>query len=164
MGEDMSDNPFGEVKAPGDQVTLAPLAAPDPANPPGRKLPGWRNRLTGFLRENHRRPFQPGRWDCAIWAAGAVEAMTGEDHLRGFRGYRSISEGKRKLEARGFADHVAYVAAHLPEVPPAFAQPGDVAVLAGQSLGIVQGAQVYVFGVNGFGMAPFPLIERAFRT
>jgi hypothetical protein len=145
MGEDMSDN------------------LPD-SNPPGRKLPGWQKRLTDFLRDNHARPFQPGRWDCAIWAAGAVEAMTGEDFLRGFRGYRTIAEGKRKLQAKGFADHVAYVAAFLPEVPPAFAQPGDVAVIGDQSLGIVQGAQVYVFGVNGFGMAPFTVIGRAFRT
>jgi hypothetical protein len=133
-------------------------------NPTGRKLPGWQSRLTDFLRENHRRPFEPGRWDCAIWAAGAVEAMTGEDHLRGFRGYRTIAEGKRRLQEKGFADHIAYVAAHLPEVPPAFAQPGDVAVIEGQSLGIVQGANVYFFGVNGFGTLPFTVIERAFRV
>ena len=150
MGEDMSDD--------------LPDSNPPDVNPPGQKLPGWRNRLTAFLRDNHARPVAPGRWDCAIWAAGAVEAMTGEDHLRGFRGYRSIAEGKRRLQARGFADHVAYVAAHMPEVPPAFAQPGDVAVLAGQSLGIVQGAQVYVFGVNGFGTLPVTVIERAFRV
>ena len=133
-------------------------------NPTGRKLPGWRARLTNFLRENHQRPFEAGRWDCAIWAAGAVEAMTGEDLMRGFRGYRTIAEGKRKLQAKGFEDHVAYVAAHLPEVPPAFAQPGDVAVIEGQSLGIVQGANVYFFGVNGFGVLPFTVIERAFRV
>jgi hypothetical protein len=132
--------------------------------PPSRKLPGWQARLTDFLRANHRRTFAPGKWDCAIWAAGAVEAMTGEDHLRGFRGYRSIAEGKRFLRAKGFDDHVAYCASLLPEVPPAFAQPGDVAVIDGQSLGIVQGAQVYMFGVNGFGMTPFSVIGRAFRT
>ena len=164
MGEDMSDSPAGAGKAPDYQSTLTSDALPDPANPPGRKLPGWRKRLTDFLREHHARPFAPGRWDCAIWAAGAVEAMTGEDHLRGFRGYRTIAEGKRKLQAKGFDDHVAYVASLLPEVPPAFAQPGDVAVLAGQSLGIVQGANVYVFGVNGFGTLPFTVIERAFRV
>lgn len=133
-------------------------------NPAGRKLPGWRHRLVAFLRENHDRPFQPGVWDCAIWAAGAVEAMTGEDLLRGFRGYRSIAEGKRKLQAKGYEDHVAFVAAHLSEVPPSFAQPGDVALLEGQSLGIVQGAQVYCFGINGFGMASLTDIERAFRV
>jgi hypothetical protein len=133
-------------------------------NPLGKKLPGWQVRLADFLRANHRRAFEPGRWDCAIWAAGAVEAMTGEDHLRGFRGYRSIAEGKRFLQAKGFEDHVAYVASLLPEIAPSFAQPGDVAVIDGQSLGIVQGAQVYMFGVNGFGMAPFDIIGRAFRV
>jgi hypothetical protein len=133
-------------------------------NPPGRKQPGWQARLTDFLRANHGRPFAPGEWDCAIWAAGAVQAMTGEDHLRGLKGYRTIEEGKRRLQARGYDDHIAYVAAFLPEVPPAFAQPGDVAVIEGQSLGIVQGERVYCFGRNGFGVVPFTVIERAFRT
>ena len=159
-----TDGDVPDSNTPGDKHAFAPSAAPDPTNPPGRKLPGWRNRLTDFLRDNHARPFVPGRWDCAIWAAGAVEAMTGEDLMRGFRGYRTIPEGKRKLQAKGFEDHVAYVASLLPEVPPAFAQPGDVAVLAEQSLGIVQGANVYVFGVNGFGTLPFTVIDRAFRT
>lgn len=131
---------------------------------PSKKHPGWRHRLTNFLRENHQRPFEPGVWDCAIWAAGAVEAMTGEDHLRGFRGYRTIAEGKRKLQAKGFDDHVAYVASLLPEVPAAFAQAGDLAVIEGQSLCIVQGHLVYMFGVNGFGVRPFTVIERAFRV
>lgn len=143
-------------------MTLPAVSYAD--NPPGRKLAGWQDRLVAFLRDNHQRPFQPGVWDCAIWAAGAVQAMTGEDHLRGFRGYRTIAEGKRRLQARGFDDHVAYVAAWMPEINPAFAQPGDVAVIEDQSLGIVQGERVYLFGVNGFGTLPFTVISRAFRT
>jgi hypothetical protein len=133
-------------------------------NSPGRKLPGWQARLTEFLRANYRRPFEPGRWDCAIWAAGAVQAMTGEDHLRGLRGYRSIAEGLRRLQARGYDDHVAYVAAFLPEILPSFAQAGDIAVLDGASLGIVQGEHVYCFGTNGFGVVPMTAAGRAFRV
>jgi hypothetical protein len=154
----------GALDAPNAADVAPAIASITLFNPPGRKLPGWRSRLTAFLRDHHARPFVPGRWDCAIWTAGAVEAMTGVDHLRGFRGYRTIAEGQRRLQARGFDDHVAYVAALLPEVPPAFAQPGDVAVIAGASLGIVQGTQVYFFGVNGFGTRPFTIITRAFRT
>ena len=133
-------------------------------NPPGNKLPDWRNRLIAFLSANHRRPYEPGRWDCAIWAAGAVEAMTGIDYMRGFRGYRTIAEGHRKLRAKGFEDHVALVASVLPEVPAPFAQPGDVAVIDGLSLGIVQGHLVYGFGENGFGTMPLTAIGRAFRV
>lgn len=133
-------------------------------NPPSKKRTGWQAPFVAFMRENRRRPFEPGKWDCAVWAAGAVEIMTGEDHLRGFRGYRTIAEGKRFLQAKGFEDHVAYVASVLPEIWPSRAQVGDLAVIDGQSLGIVQGAQVYMFGVNGFGMAPFDIIGRAFRV
>jgi hypothetical protein len=129
-----------------------------------RKLPDWRERLIAFLSQNRLREFQIGTWDCVIWTAGAVEAMTGVDHLRGYRGYRSIADGHRRLRDKGYADHVAFVAATFPEVEPAFAQPGDVAVIGDAALGIVQGAQVYCFGQNGFGLAPFTAIERAFRT
>ncbi len=90
MGEDMTDT--AADTAPDNAPDNPPDNLPDnlPANapgfsssvsaavsnPPGRKLPGWQKRLTDFLRANHAQPFQPGRWDCAIWAAGAVEAMT----------------------------------------------------------------------------------------
>lgn len=143
-------------------MTLPAITYAD--NPPGRKQPGWQARLTAFLADNYRRPFQPGVWDCAIWAAGAVQAMTGEDHMRGLRGYRTIAEGKKRLQAKGYDDHIAYVAAWLPEIAPAFAQIGDVAVIGEDSLGIVQGAQVYLFGANGFGLMPTTVISRAFRV
>ncbi len=142
----------------------SPDRVPPGHNPPGRKLPGWQARLTDFLRAHHRRPFAPGRWDCAIWTAGAVEAMTGcgsparvpglQDH-RG-RPTQAAGEGLRRPRRLCRLAPAGGAAGLRP--------PGDVAVIEGQSLGIVQGAQVYVFGVNGFGMAPFTVIQRAFRT
>ena len=51
---------------------------------------------------------------------------------------------------------------------PQVLQPGDVAVIGEDSLGIVQGENVYLFGVNEdgtkFGTMPFTVISRAFRT
>jgi hypothetical protein len=132
-------------------------------NPPSRKTPGWQGRLVGFLRAHHARPFEPGKWDCAIWAANAVKTMTGEDLMRGFGGYQSVREGKKRLQAAGYNDHVAYAAAWFPEILPSFAQAGDLAVIGKDSLGIVQGHMVYCFGLNGFGVLPFDQIARAFR-
>ncbi len=101
MGEDMTDTAAETAPASAPHVSTPDI--PSISNPAGQKLPGWQKRLTDFLRANHARPFQPGRWDCAIWAAGAVEAMTGEDHLRGFRDTapsRKVGANSRRAASR----------------------------------------------------------------
>lgn len=118
------------------------------------RLPDWRVRLTDYLAEVARHPLRPGRHDCALFVAGAVRAMTGSDPARGWRGkYRSLAAGQRALEARGYADHVALVAAWCPPVAPAFAAVGDIAVMKSDvdaaALGLVQGASVYVLSRTG---------------
>lgn len=132
-----------------------------------KRLPDWRTRLTAYVVDTAHDPFVPGKTDCALWAAGAVEAMTGEDLARGFRGYRTIAGGWKKLKAKGFVDHVALLASVLEEIPPAFAQVGDVAVVAGEdgpALGIVQGELIYVSAPAGRSLLPLSHARRAFRV
>jgi hypothetical protein len=111
------------------------------------------------------RPFRPGRHDCALFAAGWVKIVTGRDLARGWRGrYRSLRQGQRLLEAAGHADHVALAAANLPEIPPAFAQPGDLAVLEAEALGIVAGEMIYCLTPSGLGLVPRGRMRRAFAV
>lgn len=127
----------------------------------------WRSRLTEYMADVSRVQFRPGRHDCALFVAGAVKAMTGVDHARGWRGYRSLATGQRKLEAKGFADHIALIASILPEITPIMAQVGDVAVVDGHdvlALGIVQGAFVYVLRPSGAGLVPLTDVKKAFRV
>jgi hypothetical protein len=131
------------------------------------KREDWQQRLKDYLRSIARTPFYIGRHDCATFTAAAVEAMTGRDYMRGFRGYRTIEEGLRNAQAKGFADHIAVVAASFDEVSPSFAQVGDIAVvdgIGGDALGIVQGANVYTIGATGLGIVPITAIKRAFRV
>lgn len=117
------------------------------------RYPDWRARLTAYLAAGAREPFAYGRHDCALFAAGAVAAMTGIDLAAPFRGrYRSLRGGLRVMRAAGYADHVALAAAHLPACDPARALPGDLAVFDtpdGRALGVVQGPGVYVLGPSG---------------
>lgn len=139
-----------------------------------RRPPGWQGRLTACLAQVARQPYRPGTQDCALFAAGAVAAMTGEDLAAPWRGhYRSVKEGLKALRAAGFADHLAFVSAHFPEIPPAFANPGDLAELEGldglPALGVVQGEHVYVLrpvvdGVGGIGLVPLTAVRRAWRV
>ena len=127
----------------------------------------WQAALTDYVVGQMRAPFGYGRHDCALFTAGAVAAMTGTDHAVGWRGYRSRAAGPRKLQERGFDDHIALVASLLPEIHPAFAHPGDVAVVAGDdgpALGIVQGEAIYVLRRDGLGLVPLTSAERAFRV
>jgi len=132
-----------------------------------KRHPDWQQRLTDYLRAHHARPFAWGRWDCALFVAGGVRAMTGRDPMRGLRGYRTLREGLRKAQAAGLEDHVAAVADRFPEIHPAFAGPGDIAVVPGEpglALGIVQGAQIYVVGERGLGLMLLTEARRAFRV
>lgn len=128
----------------------------------------WQLPLMQFLAAAARRPFQPGVHDCALFTAGAVEAMTGVDIAAAFRGrYSTLRGGHRVLRRCGYADHVAIAAYNFPEIAPAFAAPGDIAVVPtpdGPALGIVQGASIYVVAPTGLGAHGLLTASRAFKV
>ena len=121
--------------------------------------------LIAYSSEAGTRPFRPGRHDCALFAAGWVKLATGQDLARGWRStYRSLKRGQQLLEEAWFADHVAFAAAYLPEIPPAFAQIGDLAVLEAQAFGIVAGEMIYCLKPEGLGLVPRGQMRRAFAV
>ena len=118
------------------------------------RLPDWRPRLIAYLDEVRARPFAYGRHDCALFAAGAVEAMTGVDLAVDYRGrYGSLKEGLKLVRGR----HLAILRDHLRPVSPAFAQVGDVALIGEvgfPALGLVQGETILVLREDGLGLMP----------
>lgn len=130
------------------------------------RKPGWQGRLVAYLARTAGDPFVIGKNDCALWVAGAVKEMTGTDFARGFRGYTTYAGARKKLKAKGYSDHVTLVADKLPEVPPAEAQVGDVAVIdtpEGPALALVQGELLYVATERGRALVPLTDAKRAFR-
>ncbi|MEX5600694.1 hypothetical protein [Pseudophaeobacter sp. C1-32P7] len=133
------------------------------------RLPDWRQRLEIYVQRVARSPFRPGQNDCALFAAGAVEAMTGADLAAEWRGtYRRLEDGQAALKSAGFADHLALAASYFAEVPPALAQVGDLAVIpaegTGAALGVIQGAAVYVMHPSGLGIVSRMRMKRAFKV
>lgn len=130
------------------------------------RLPNWRARLTAYVMRSASTPFRPGQHDCALFAAGAVEAMTGIDPAADFRGtYRTLAEGRARMNELGHGDHIEMAARMLPEVPPIMAQIGDLAVVEGEALGVVQGPMIYVLRPRGgLGLVSLTAGERAFRV
>jgi len=72
---------------------------------PLHRLPDWRPRLVSFVNSVRARPFAYGTHDCALFAAGAVEAMTGVDLAKDWRGaYSSLKEGLHVLRNLPWSD------------------------------------------------------------
>lgn len=133
------------------------------------RLPDWQPRLQAWICSRRAQPIQPGAWDCCLFGAGAIEALTGVDLAAGWRGrYNTMAGGRRLLRRAGYADHVALIAAHLPEGHVCDARPGDIPIVPtedGDAVGVYQGSAVYVLTPSGdLGFAPILPTLRLFRV
>lgn len=129
--------------------------------------PDWRPRLQAYLASAARKPFAYGIHDCALFAFGAVQAMTGLDMARGFRGYRTLAGAIKRLRKAGLADQFALVDRHLREIPVAFASVGDLAVVPGDdgdAFGVVQGEYIHVLTRAGLASVPLLAAKRAYEV
>lgn len=121
--------------------------------------------LQTYLAEVRRKRFRPGQHDCALFVAGWVKMVTGQDHARGWRSkYRSLKRGRAMLQEAGHADHIALAASVLEEVSPAMAQTGDLAVIDGNALGVVSSDRVFVLHPDGLGHVSRMRAGRAFKV
>lgn len=133
------------------------------------RFPDWKPRLTAYLASIARAPFAPGAHDCALFAAGCIEAMTGQDLARDLRGtYKTTKQGLKALRAAGFDGIEAYAAAHFPEIHRSEMIPGDLAIVSGEgvdwALGILQGEAVYVLTPGGLGFLPLTAIRHLYAV
>ena len=111
----------------------------------------WQGELDRLLTAARDRPFEWGKWDCCLFVADAIIAVTGEDVAAGLRArYSSLLEARWILRARfGSASIERSVAklfslAGIREIPPRFAHRGDpVIVRRGPDF------QIGVIGLNG---------------
>lgn len=111
------------------------------------RLPNWQSALSAYLVDVAARPFAYGRFDCGLFVAGAVEALTGVDVVPGIRGIykdrRSAFAQVRSICGAATMEALAeYLTAKygMPEVAPLMAQRGDAVLLRRgrrSSLGIV---------------------------
>lgn len=133
------------------------------------RLPDWQPRLRAYLMGVGEQALVAGQHDCALFGAGGVEAETGVDLAADWRGrYATFAGGKRILRRAGFADHIALIGEHLPEVAVQFARPGDIAIVPtenGDAVGIVQGSSVYVLTPTGrIGLVSIMRAARVFKV
>ncbi len=113
------------------------------------RLSNWEARLSTFLKENSKREFSYGEFDCALFAASAAEAVTGEDRAADFRERYDDREGAaRALREIGEGTLLATYQARFDEKPVAFAKRGDL-VWDGERIGVCNGNHALFVGQEG---------------
>lgn len=104
------------------------------------RLADWEERFNRFLSQRLDAKHEEGEIDCALFAAEDIEALTGVDLGKHFRGKYSGKVGSaRKLKELGVKDVRGLADALLPKVPVAMAQRGDIALVKGGNLAVVFG-------------------------
>jgi len=120
--------------------------------------------LIDYLDAVRAKRFRPGSHDCGMYVAGWVKVATGVDHGARWRGrYRSMAGLARVMAQDGFASHVDYIASLFPDIPPAMAQVGDLAVCEGSAMGIFASDRVFVLRPDGLGHLSRLKAARAFQ-
>jgi hypothetical protein len=135
-----------------------------------QRLPDWPERLADYLAAMRQVPYSLGGNDCARFASGAVQAMTGRDVLP--QQWGSAEQAADLLRrSRGLAAAVNRVLPAL--ATPALAQRGDVlmvelAVHGGRArrygLAIADGLRWWMPGPAGLGNGPMHLARCAWRV
>jgi hypothetical protein len=134
------------------------------------RLPDWRSRLHAYIDKVRSIPYAPGTYDCGLFPAGAVQAMTGEDFAEPYRGkYKTIPEGIRILLKKGFKNHEALAAAHFTEIHPSLAAMGDLVVYEtdddlGYAMGVVINERAFVLKEDALGTLETLAAKRAYRV
>lgn len=99
----------------------------------------WEAALAQYITEREAIPYAWGEHDCAMFAAGAVVAITGKDPVPDFRGRYSTAHGSvRALQRYGDGTLEATLDTRFDVRPIACAKRGDLAFHDG-SVGIVMG-------------------------
>lgn len=126
--------------------------------------------LFDYLGEQRARPrlMRPGAFDCALFAAGWVKRLTGQDLAAEWRHtYRSYPQGRTLLRDAGFADLGDLAAHHLTEIDGwQAAKPGDIAAITEEgetALGLIGGPQIHVLTLNGLDYVHLGRATRVFR-
>jgi len=110
----------------------------------------WEAALSGYLAAHRNASLDWAEMDCGKFAAGAVEAMTGENLLPKGE-YATKMGATRVLKNAGFYSLKDFMDNTLPAVPKALARRGDI-VMSDDCLGVCIGAEALFLPLEGSGL------------
>lgn len=115
------------------------------------RAPDWEERLAVYLDRVAQEPFAWGEHDCALFAMGAVKAMTGVDPAELYRGtYSDRSGSADALRTLGSGTLLKTITAWFGTPKhPSLAHRGDVVMRDRNTLGICVGLYCWFVGEEG---------------
>ena len=131
------------------------------------RLPDWQTRLECLCADRMAAPFVWGQQDCCLWAADAVQALTGQDPAAHLRGQYDTAEGAARLLRELGGVRAVATTALGPAVPVLRAAVGDVVLIhnAGRDLlGVCIGTAVLAPGPAGLGAVPLMSAQAAWKV
>jgi hypothetical protein len=134
-----------------------------------KRFDDWPERLDKFFRANARTPFSWGVFDCCLFAADAIQAMTGTDLAAAYRGKYSSEEEAMALAGsiQGVCESVT-TEFNLVEVRPSFSQRGDLVVFQqaqNQLVGLIALNSLIIYpSATGLSFSPRSAQLRAWRV
>jgi hypothetical protein len=124
----------------------------------------WEEALSDYISSKRDEPFQYGVNDCCMFAAGAVEAMTGVDPMEEFKGTYSDLRGSIKvLKEIGEGDLETTLDNKFEEVAISYAQRGDLAFFD-ESVGVIMGSFAYFVSDEGLERIPREMWEKCWSV
>jgi len=130
------------------------------------RVEGWEHRLADLIVSAQTRDFAYGTWDCCLFAAAAIQALTAQDVSANFRG-RCVDEdtcNQMLAGEGGVASLAARLAAEcgFERIPPLMAQRGDIVlgqIRGRDTLGVCVGNRV-AFAMAPRGLDTVPITSR----
>jgi len=128
------------------------------------RYPDWPVRLNKYIIKAEKLEFKLGTHDCCTFAAGAIEAITGEDPMPEFRNhYDDWKSADDALDEIGYDNLYKTLTKKFGKaVLGQKGQKGDLAFYEG-SCGIVLGRYAMFLGEKGCVYVSIRNIQRAFR-
>ena len=132
-----------------------------------RRLPGWPERLAGYIAASAHRPFCWGSNDCVTFAAGAVAAVTGWNPPR--PPWDDVHDALRQLRRVGGLVAAVESIGLQPLSRPACAARGDVVLIGGDKvrrpfLGVCVGHVWAAPGERGLAYGPMSAAVRGWKV
>lgn len=90
------------------------------------KFHDWQTRLAAVIDASHTKEFSYGTFDCALFAANCVQAITGIDYAASLRGYHSKIDAYRIVSSYGSLEAMITGLLGSEPIHQSLAQPGDV--------------------------------------
>jgi hypothetical protein len=117
------------------------------------RLDSWEKNLFAYLKTVG--PFEWGTNDCCLFAANAVEVMTGIDPAKKYRGYKTKFGAAKKLKNTNIEE--AWTEVFGESIHPKMAKRGDVILFQvgkEQSVGVCVGTTFAAISEEGLVMFP----------